>query len=322
MDRSTVSIAARPLPGSRRTVLLAALVLLALVGIGLGRAAQASAYDVAPGAFKAGTLTQDDNDEAYYQQAAGRPPFGVVDFSFATDGNGEPVGQTRSARVDIPAGLTPNPRAAPTCEDRDLATVVAGATGCPTASQVGVVRLRIRGTIGLLALAFVPTRQTIDVQVPVYNMTRSGDQVARFAFNPAQAPGSQTLDNADLSPIEIIGGVRNDDQGLFFTIPRIPQNPALVRSRLIFWGVPGAASNDAQRGLSTTDVPGTRGTLAEGLVNNLTADTGGNQAATDRTTAFLSMPTSCAGKQTSRLSTTSYAGETRTDSYTTPTGVV
>jgi hypothetical protein len=325
MDPSVVPLHLRPAWPSRRRWSLLILVLLALVGLGAAGASRAHAYGIASGSFKAGTLTQDDNDDAYYQVAGGRVPFGGVDFRFATDANGEPIGQTKSVRVDIPPGLTPNPRAVPTCTDQQLKTVSGGRTGCPATAQIGVVRLRIRGTIPALALALNPTRQTVDVQVPVYNMTRGADQVARFAFNPGQAPGADQLsaENGvpqDLSPIEIIGGVRSGDAGLFFTIPRIPRNPSLVRSRLIFWGIPGASSNDAQRGLATTSIPNVTG-LAVPIVAALTAPTPGGQTVQDKTTAFLSMPTSCAGQQTSTLVANSYGGDTRNDAYTTPVGV-
>jgi hypothetical protein len=296
-------------PGARRGRWLGLLVVLALVAV-LGAAGQARAYDIAPGSFLAGTLTDDDDNEAYFQQAGGRPTYAGTDFTVATDGSGEPIGQTKSVRVDIPAGLTPNPRALRTCTDAQLA-----AQACPADTQVGVERIRVRGDVALIG------RQTLDVRVPLYNMTRSPDQVARFAFNPAQAPGSQLL-AGDLRPVDIIGGVRSDDLGLYFTIPRVPQNPALVRTRLIFWGVPGDPMHDAERTQATTTIPALASIPVLGdVIAGLIAPTGGNQPSSDRTTAFLSMPTSCAGRKTSRVALSSYAGETRTDSYTTPVGV-
>jgi hypothetical protein len=323
MSPTVVAVPHRIQSASRRGAALLTLLLIAVLGVGIAGASQAHAYDIQAGSFVAGTLTEDDNNDAYFQRAGARVPFGGVDFTLATDGDGEPVGQTKNVRVDIPAGLTPNPRAVPTCTDLQLRTLSGGRPACPVASQVGVVRLRIRGTIPLLFL--LGSRRTIDVQVPVYNMTRAADQVARFAFNPGQAPGASQLGaengvRQDLSPVEIIGGVRPGDAGLFFTIPRIPQNPALVKSRLIFWGVPGANANNAQRGLATTDIIGLDPLTGAG-VGLITGPTPGGLTVNDKTTAFLSMPTSCAGQQTSTLSATSYAGETRNDSYTTPVGV-
>jgi hypothetical protein len=308
MSPTVVAVPHRPTSASRRGLALLALLLLSVLGVGLAGAASAHAYDIQPGSFKAGTLSDDDNDDAYFQRAGDRPTYGVTDFAFATDADGEPVGQTQSLRVDIPAGLTPNPRAVPTCTDAQLA-----ARSCASETQVGVQRLTVKGTITLLG------RQTIEVRVPIYNMTRAADQVARFAFNPEEAPGSDLL-QGDKRPIEIIGGVRSDDVGLYFSIPRVPQNPALVRSRLVFWGVPGATMHDPERGQARTDIPAISPSVPIlGAIAHQTSG-GGDQVA-DKTTAFLSMPTSCAGQQTSKVAATSYAGETRNDSYTTPVGV-
>ncbi|MDO9410287.1 hypothetical protein [Patulibacter sp.] len=296
-------------PGARliaRRGLTAAACALAAFGASAAVAAPAHAYDITK--FEAGTLTDPDNDTSYFQQAGGRPPFGVTDFVFATDGQGEPVGNTKTIRVDIPAGLTPDPAAYPTCTDAQLS-----AKACPVESQIGVQRLTIRGDITLLG------RQTVDVRVPLYNMARLTGQVARFAFNPAQAPGSELL-AGDKSPIQIIGGVRSDDNGLFFTISGLPTNPALVRSKLVFWGVPGAASHDAERTQAKTDIPAIpAATPIAGALAHQTS--GGNVAVAAKDVAFLSMPTSCAGVQTSRLATTSTAGDARSASYTTPVGV-
>ena len=269
-------------------------------------ATPAHAYDITE--FEAGTLTDADDDATYFQQAGGRPTFGVTDFTFATDGAGEPVGNTRTIRVDIPAGLTPDPLAIPTCTNAQLA-----AEACPVESQIGVQRLTIRGTIVPLG------RQTVDVRIPLFNMVRLDGQVARFAFNPAQAPGSDLL-LGDKGPIQIVGGVRSDDNGLFFTISNLPADPALVRSKLVFWGVPGDPSHDAERTQARTDIPAIpASTPILGPVAHQTSGGGASVAARD--VAFLSMPTSCAGQQTSHLETTSAAGDRRTASYTTPVGV-
>lgn len=307
--RTTPSVAAATRGRSRvRRVLTGVACGLAALAATGAVAAPAQAYDIT--AFEAGTVRDADDNTSYFQQAGGRPTFGITDFTFATDALGEPVGNTKTIRVDIPAGLTPDPVAIPTCTDAQLA-----AKACPVESQIGVQRLTIRGT--LLVPLPVPglNRQTIEVRVPLYNMVRTGTQVARFAFNPAQAPGSDLL-VGDKDPIEIIGGVRSDDNGLFFTIQGLPTDPSLVRSKLVFWGVPGDASHDPERTQARTDIPGLSflGPIAH-------MSSGGGATVAARDVAFLSMPTSCAGVQTSHLETTSTAGDRRTTSYTTPVGV-
>lgn len=290
-----------------------------LLAGGAATAAPAQAFSLTD--FKAGVLTNADDETAYFQTAGGRPPFGVTDFSFATDSNGEPVGNAKSIRIDIPPGLAPNFAAFPTCTDEQLAD-----RACPVGSQIGVQRITVRGTIPTLPTLTLGTfgaRQTILVRIPVYNMTRSADQVARFAVNPMQAPGSDLL-SGDRSPILINGGVRDSDTGLYFTIPKLPTDPAISDVRLVFWGVPGATSHDAERGQSTTHIPEVEEHPIFGpALRLILADQGGNQAPPSelRNVAFLTNPTTCAGVQTSSITAESTAGEIRKADYTTPVGV-
>jgi hypothetical protein len=274
-----------------------------LTGVG-SLAAASGAQAFAFSDFKAGVLTDPDDETAYFQTAGGRPPYGVTDFTFQTNGSGEPVGNAKNLRIDIPQGLAPNFPAIPTCTDEQLA-----GQDCPGESQIGVQRLTARGDVELGPLPL--GRYTLEVELPIYNLTRSGDQIARFGFNPAQAPGSDLL-GGDKSPVIIHGGVRNSDYGLFFTISNLPQNPAVVRSNLAFWGVPGAAQHDGDRGVSRTHIPALPLPLPPKTVN------GGPVANKD--TAFLTNPTSCAGVQTSTVWAESYAGEQINGSYTTPVG--
>lgn len=286
-------------PRLRRRLALSAGVAV-VAGLGsLAAAGGAQAFAITD--FKAGVLTDADDETAYFQTAGGRPPFGVTDFTFQTNGSGEPIGNARNLRIDIPQGLAPNFPAIPTCTDAQLASDT-----CPRESQIGVQRLTARGDVALLG------RQTLEVELPIYNLTRSNGQVARFGFHPAQAPGSALL-AGDLSPVIIHGGVRNSDYGLFFTISNLPQNPAVVRSNLAFWGVPGAPRHDADRGVARTKIPA--------LPFIPLPDNGVGLPVSNKDTAFLTNPTSCAGVQTSNVWAESYAGEQITSSYTTPVGV-
>ena len=119
----------------------------------------------------------------------------------------------------------------------------------------------------------------------VYNMEVGADGLADFAFSvPAIAPRT-----------DIIGGLRDKgDLGLFFTISDIPQGSNLVSSTLTFWGVPADPAHDAERG----------------------------GASSAPQTPFLTLPTMCAGPQTTTLSADSYEapGQFVTKTDATPTG--
>jgi hypothetical protein len=82
---------------------------------------------------------------------------------------------------------------------------------------------------------------------------------------------------------------------------------------LIFWGRPGSDEHTAERTRSTADtgIPG--GEL-------LAPPKGGGVSVPNKTRAFLTNPSSCAGPQTSTVSTESYAGERASRSYATPVG--
>src|SRR3954449_9244773 len=92
--------------------------------------------------------------------------------------------------------------------------------------------------------------------------------------------------NTPVGRTDIVGGIRDkSDYGLFFTISDTPQAANLQRSVLTFWGNP-----PAQNGSGGPPV------------------------------SFIRLPTSCSGPQVTKLTATSYAGETATATSTTPTG--
>ena len=159
-------------------------------------------------------------------------------------------------------------------------------SSCPAETQIGTEELTA-----------VVTLLPVTVTVPIYNMQAAADQVSDFAFAvPFLAPRT-----------DIIGGVRDTtDSGLFFTISNVANLAPLggvVTSKLTFWGVPSDAAHDAQRGQSC--VP---------------ACTGGGTTVERTNTPFLSLPTACAGVQTTTLKVDSYQGSTDTAESKTPQG--
>ncbi|WP_320669456.1 hypothetical protein [Patulibacter defluvii] len=285
--------------------------------------------------FSAGVFKTSDGSNAdrasLFTQAGGHPAFASAEFGLAsqevTNGNhtypGEPYGYTRDIRVDLPAGLVADPTAIPTCTDEqldnlsiigdsgdpDYAAVRKGppGSGCPVASQVGIQRMRVRGTI-------FTGRNTVEAVAPVYNMTRAKGQVARFAINPRQVTLSYMMDG-NLDPIDLVGGVRPSDHGTYVEIRNLPRNPLLVWSKLTLWGVPGDPVHDPERGLAGMALL----TLA-GPDLQTDPDSRGGLQVDDKTTAFLTNPTSCSGPQTTRIEITSTKGKSSRSSDTTPVG--
>ena len=125
----------------------------------------------------------------------------------------------------------------------------------------------------------------LTLTVAVFNMETAADQVADFAFSvPLLAPRT-----------DIVGGLRDrGDLGLFFTISNISQSSNLVASTLTFWGVPADPAHDGERG-GPSSAP---------------------------RTPFLTLPTACAGPQTTTLSVDSHEapGQVVTAQSVTPTG--
>src|SRR3954447_18208588 len=92
--------------------------------------------------------------------------------------------------------------------------------------------------------------------------------------------------SSPLGRTDIVGGVRDtSDYGLFFTISDVPQVANLRRSKLTFFGIP--------------------------------ADRNGGGGARK---PFITLPTACAGIQTTKLTVESYAGETKTAASPTSQG--
>jgi hypothetical protein len=312
-----------------RTARLLGTAVAALSVLGLQAGSAAAASDPPPFGVSAFTGTvlrpaspDDGPDGPHYADLAGEhPDTAIVDFSIPTQDDGEaspPVKVTRDIRVDIPAGLVPNPAAFPTCTNAQLDEQVnpglqglnlPPGTGCPVDSQVGFIDLSVMGKLSIL-----PDPVRLDVQLPVYNMTRGADQVGRFAFLPGQAPGQFLLD-ADKSRVDIVGGVRPSDNGLFFTI-RSPETLPLRRSNLTFWGTPGLGSHDPDRGALSL-------TIKDGTNTIPIADhEGGNLSVDDKTSTFLTNPTLCAGPLRTRVAVTAYTGEQGSAAFDTPYGAL
>jgi hypothetical protein len=234
----------------------------------------------------AGTYSGDYSgtaDTNYYTQAAGHPYEGVTDFTVANT-NGVPTNNVSNIRVDIPPGLISNPQAVPQCTSSQFPS-------CPASTQLGVVQLELY-TAG--------SDQWFGASV--YNMVPPAGKVSDYAFN---------IPVANVRT-DIIGGIRSaGDDGLYFTIAVPPSLvPAqIVRSALIFWGVPGDSAHAPQLGWSCTGTLDLTDPQCTPPASATTHSLSG--------TPFLTLPSGClpAG-QVSTLTLTSSAGMTEDTSST------
>jgi hypothetical protein len=232
--------------GIRRFLAAAiALLVLALVA----PAAQADTGDIiAPQAprtdpratdgWQAGTCTTDGPPEPecsvetptqFFKQAAGHPPIGFTQFIVKNEPPGQtPVGQVRTIRVDLPAGLTVNPQATSQCEQADFETNPAL---CPADSNVGTSLVTGSAPLGIPVGPLAAT---------VYNIVPAQGEPARFGFNLG---GRNIYLRADVA-------WENDyHEGFTIDVPElpIPDDPIgglipsglILKNRLVFRGTDG-----------------------------------------------------------------------------------
>jgi hypothetical protein len=227
------------------------------------------------------------NDRQYMgppAQASGGHPFvGVTDFIVKNNG-GQPTGTVKSIRVDIPPGLVSNPQATPKCSESALTS-----GSCPSDSQVGIVNLKV-----------FETAINAYVGESVYNLTPSASHCAGYVSDYAFYV---SLLNEQ---VDVCGTVSKDPPyNLYFTI-KVPSGSQLVRSTLIFWGVPGDSGHNSQRGWSCAS-----------LLLPCSPPAAGNSNPQGK--AFLTNPTGCVPKgQVSTLRLTSTANQTAKATSKTP----
>jgi hypothetical protein len=311
-----------------------------LAGVaGLAAASPAGAYEIKD--FSADIFRADGT--TFESQAGAVPHTGVIAFNTVVNAEASPsvppiveqAGSTKKIQVTIPPGLTPNPESIPECTDDQLHD-----RACPPASQVGMVRLRLRSYLPgpattLLSITAPGAKGWLEARIGLFNMERADDsQLARFAFDSGHVSDTGHM-------TEIIGAMRPDDNRLFFTINDVPTPttdpttpPLLTGSTLTFWGKPGSAAHDAERGsaqlrLTSTDniaywpgqaplpsppfpqagTPIQPNTPTSVPLANIPPT--GATGITNRDATFLRSPTSCAGPQTAELELTSWQGAVR-----------
>ena len=295
---------ARAVPPARAVPAARAVPTATLVGVLLAAVWMASsAHALGVSKWEAGTCkesscTDGGPTSSFYTQAAGHPDFGITDFRFKSKVVGpdheEPEGKVKDVRVDLPPGLAINPEATPKCSEQQLNDLE-----CPSDTQVG--EDEATGTASLLSLLGLGLTVTEDF--PVFNIERRPGQPARFGVEIK----SPTLDTLAALGHDIEGhiyleggiswhhepetsetsGVPSGDYHEFFKIQDIPEEPEVIESRLIFWGVP----QDHQ------------------------------EAPTEPPSAFITLPSTCSSRPVTYLHVDSYEEPGNFQRYTNETPV-
>lgn len=258
-----------------------------------GAAGTAAGAEFGVTKWEAGTCTGSECTEGtpslYYTQAAGHPPFGITDFRFATAKEllvlEKPVGHVEDVRVDLPPGLAVDPEAVPACSEAQIEKYA-----CPPETQVGIDE-----AVG--AADGFAVKQSF----PAYNVQRRYGESARVGIEvhgglvTTLKLESVIYLHGSLSwhqEAEAAGGetreVATGDYHEYFRILKVPREPELIESRLVFWGVP--------------------------------YEYNGHLEGTDK--AFITMPSACDGPQVTWLHVDSYEnpGSYLGYQYKTPVG--
>jgi hypothetical protein len=179
-------------------------------------------------------------------------------------GEAEPAGLAKNLNVRLPAGLIGNPTAVPQCTLAQFNNKRSESQDnqCPESSVVGVA-----------TVTFLETEKMLHATLPLYNLTPTAGEPARFGFQPATVP--VLLDTS----------VRTgEDYGVNVTVENIPQTIGFLSNTVTFWGVPGDPRHDSIRGLDC---------LAEAAE---TPHGPCQPLGESHPPPLLSMPTSCSGR--------------------------
>jgi hypothetical protein len=212
-------------------------IVAALICLAAGLSAPAAQAGFGIKTFEAGTCKTDTPECTYtapesqfFTQAAGHPPLGITGFEVNTAPSGEPEGSIRDVRVDIPPGLAVNPQATEQCTKEQFE-----AGTCPMGSEVGSDEIT----------AFVGLIKVGPISLPMYNIVQPQGIPAEFGFelnvltlklHILIVGGISWYHEAETAENS---GVPTGDYHEFFTIKEIPNEIAVVKSRLKFEGTAG-----------------------------------------------------------------------------------
>ncbi len=160
---------------------------------------------------------------------AGAHPDLTISVRLKKDPKGFLPSTTKDVYVDLPPGLLANPNSLPKCSAAQLVSVdlndKSNKTGCPQASQIGIVEVELFNEGFLLNLF-----------EPIYNMEPRSGEPARLGFV------------ADVLPVLIDTRLRPEDgYGATAIIEGASSVIPLVSAVNTIWGVPADEAHDAQR---------------------------------------------------------------------------
>jgi hypothetical protein len=232
---------------------------IALATLGVAAPAASAAFGVET--WEAGTCKESscniegkDPSAEFYTQAAGHPNFGITNFSFNYKKGltaKEPEGHVKNVRVDLPPGLAVNPEAVKQCPAELIAKLE-----CPPASKVGEDE-----AVGTAELT-LGVKTTVTESFPVYDVERQPGEPARFGVEVQSsklALAESATGHKLQSVIYLDGGISwykeaatSENSGVpsgdfheYFKIQNIAEEPEIVKSKLIFWGVPNEQNPEA-----------------------------------------------------------------------------
>jgi hypothetical protein len=189
----------------------------------------------------------------------------------APDGSHKPYGSTQDLGIELPPGMTGNPRAVVSCSELNFATALTS-EGCPQDSQVGVTTLYLGLSIPILE--------------PIYNLAvpAGSDDVARLGFYAVFAP---VVLRVRVGP-ENSYRVTTAGRGFLSGFP-------LAKAVTTLWGVPADDSHNTERF-----------SASERLADPFSTESPPRESGLERR-AFMTNPRRCGTMETVGFSVDSYA---------------
>jgi hypothetical protein len=237
---------------------------LALLFVLTPTAAQA-AFEVRPGSFHVVPSTL---------RAGGHPDL-TTSFAIAQEGSGLASGLLRDAEVVYPVGFAGYPASVKTCDPVQLQLAQ-----CPVGSQIGTLE-------ATLAIPLAGVYRTYDVlRGGLFNMVPSSNQTAVYGFALAEGHGLVQLSGEIVVSVGADYRVRARSQNIYSILE-------VVRTAVTVWGVPAAASHDAQRG---SGYGCSQFGTGEQFTHEESECSGGGFAANENAVPYLVNPTQCTGE--------------------------